>query len=593
MSDLPPSPKGFTRDLDKCCPPEQTVARAKAAFARFGRGILAETRRIDTGRLGIPVFLCAAGPGAQAVMPSRKQMGKGASPAQAHASALMELAERYSFFAFFNAPDRFVTATWSQAEALFGPRLLPLAHMRQSVGETLDDATARDILDLTPWRFAWARDVARGENMAVPADWFKLLNEYNGASAGNSPVEATLQGACELIERHVCAGIDRTRPTLPTIDPTRCADPVFHELMSAFTRQGIRVWLKDLSCGLPAPTVGVLAYDPATFPERSEIVFTAGTATSPAKAAIRALTEVAQLAGDFETGSRYEPSGLPKWGRLDDAAWLLCGPSRTLAELPCPAANDMGHELTLLARELLAQGFTLYSLDTTHPELDLPTQYAFVPGFSFRERTPQASLALFTGRVLAEQAAPETARAGLARLAALCPKAPFLPFYRGLLALRLGDTDGAILLFSQAEPLQKRAEDQALAAFYQAYALTRQDAWTAAEPHLDRALDLCPDVKEYSNLRGVARFKAGRYAEAAADFQTSLALDPGSAMDLANLGLCQLRLGERQPAARSLRAALSLDPELDFARDHLNRLTETDKDQPAQTEKPERNRAKT
>ncbi|MFP5259511.1 MAG: YcaO-like family protein, partial [Acidobacteriota bacterium] len=380
-------PKGYTVDQDKTISPAETVARAKEAFARLGAGVLAETKRIDTGRLGIPVFLSICGEEARAVMPTRKQMGKGASPEQAEASALMELAERYSFFSFWRDEERFVPATWSEAEAHFGEALVPLAVIRASVGETISDADARRILDLLPWRFGLVRDVAQGKDVAVPLDWFKILNEFNGSSAGNCFEESVLQGACELVERHVCAVIDRTRPTLPTIDPASLDDPVLQKLLAAFTSQGIKVWLKDFTLDMPVPTVGAIAYDPGTFPHASEIVFTAGTASSPAKAAIRALTEVAQLAGDFESLSNYEASGLPKFTSLAQAAWVTEGPLVPLASLPGIARDDIAEELAELAAALAERGFPLYTVDTTHPGLGLSANYNVVPGFQFRERT--------------------------------------------------------------------------------------------------------------------------------------------------------------------------------------------------------------
>lgn len=569
---LAPRPKGYTVDQDKICPPAATVARARDAFARLGAGILAETRRIDTGRLGIPVFMSICGEEARAVMPTRKQMGKGASPEQAEASALMELAERFSFFSFWRDAGRFVTATWSEAEAHFGPAMPPLSLIRHSVGEQLSDADTRRILDLVPWRFALARDVARDADVAVPLDWFKILNEFNGSSAGNCFEESVLQGACELVERHVCAVIDRDRPCLPTIDPVGIDDPVLAGLLEAFTREGIQVWLKDMSLGMPVPTVGAIAYDPATFPHASEIVFTAGTAASPAKAAIRALTEVAQLAGDFETASNYEASGLPKFTNLADAAWVMAGPVVALAGLPSIERPDIAEELATLAGALDALGHPLFTVDTTHPDLGLPANYNFVPGFAFRERTPAASLGLFTGRLLAEEADPATADAGLATLAEIYPSAPFVPFFEGLLSLRLDDPEAALAQFACAEALQPRAEDQALAAFYQAHALSRLGRFEEIVPILDRAVALSPEVKEYFNLRGVARFKAGDYQSAAVDFEAALALDAGSAMDLANLGLCQLRLGRTDLAVHYLENALELDPGIDFARKQLDAL---------------------
>lgn len=567
-------PKGHTLELDKICPPAETVARAREAFARLGRGVLAETRRIDTGRLGIPVYMSLCGESARAVMPTRKQMGKGATPIQAEASALMELAERFSFFSYFADEDRFACATWSQAEAFFGPALLPAELMAASVSDPADAATARRILDLYAWDFVLARDVAAGTEVAVPLDWFKLLNEFNGSSAGNCFEESVLQGACELIERHVCAVIDRDRPALPTIDPASCHDPVLRELLAAFERTGVRVLLKDFSLGMPAPTVGAIAYDPATFPQASEIVFTAGTASSPAKAAIRALTEVAQLAGDFETSSNYEASGLPKFTRLEEADWLMAGPTAPLDSLPDVSAPDIAAELAALAERMAERGQPLFTVDTTHPELGLSANYNFAPGLLFRERTPAAGLGLFTGRMLAERADPETARQGLAELAQIVPDAAYLPFFEGVLALRQNDPEGALAGFARAEALESRDEDRALAAFYQAHALSLLGRHAETPPLLDRAIALSPEVKEYYNLRGVARFKAGDYAAAAADFQAALDQDAGSAMDLANLGLCLERLGQTEMAAHHLHAALTLDPDIGFAREALSRLRE-------------------
>lgn len=575
LKGLSARPKAYALDQDKICPPSETVARAKAAFAALGSGVLAETRRIDTGRLGIPVFLSLCGETARAVMPTRKQMGKGASPEQAEASALMELAERFSFFSFWADHGRCVTATWSEAEARFGHRLVPLSLIRHSVGEAIEDDAARRVLDLVPWRFALARDVATGQDVALPLDWFKILNEFNGSSAGNCFEESVLQGACELVERHVCAVIDRDRMELPTIDPATCHDPVLARLLNAFAREGVRVWLKDFSLGMPVPTVGAIAYDPATFPDASEIVFTAGTAASPAKAAIRALTEVAQLAGDFETSSNYEASGLPKFRTLDEAAWVLAGPTAPLADLPDIAGDDIAAELATLAERLQALGHPLLTVDTTHPELGLPANYNIVPGFAFRERTPAASLGLFTGRILAEQAAPAVAEKGLAALAEIYPDAPFVPFFEGLLALRLGDAGGALHRFAVAEALHPLAEDQALAAFYQAHALSQLGRFEDLPPLLDRAIALSPEVKEYYNLRGVARFRAGQFEAAAEDFAAALELDAGSAMDLANLGLCQMRLGHAALAVHHLGAALDLDPDIAFARQALAELAAT------------------
>lgn len=566
--------KTYTKDQDKAVSPQETVARVKDKLAAHGRQILQETRRIDTGRLGIPVFLSVCGEDARAVMPTRKQMGKGASPEQAEASALMELVERYSFFTHWNTPANFVEARYSEAEngAVQGD-VMSLERILQSVGEELPLEQARKVMDLVSWRFHPATDLTNGREEAIPMDWFKTLGEFNGTSAGNTQEESILQGGCELVERHVCAVIDREQPTIPTISLESCRDDaVLADLIDKFKQNGIKVWFKDFTMGMPVPTVGAMAYDPSTHPGLSEIVFTAGTAASPAKAAIRALTEVAQLGGDFETGAIYEASGLSKFKDMDEAAWLLEGPEVSLDSLPSVEGRNIRHELEQLCIGLGEQGYALYSLDTSDPELELCAHYNIVPGFAFRERDPNASLGLFVGRIISEKSDIDEARTGLAALREVYGDAHFVPFFEGMLALREGDYFNAIELFETAEPLQPDADNMALAAFYSSYALTLVEDWKNAIPGLDRALELCPEHKEFYNLRGVCKFKMENYEAAAADFSAALDLDRGSVMDLANLGICCKYLGQKEKAVDFLSTALEIDPTLDFARKHLEEL---------------------
>lgn len=570
--ELRPCPKAYTRDLDKCVSPRQTIERVRQALADSGLDVLAETRRVDTGRLGIPVYLSVCGRDARRIMPTRKQMGKGSSAEQAQASALMELMERYAFFSFWEARPHMVTASWQEAEQRFGSELMPVEEILRSVDDSLAPDAAREVLSTVRWSFYPATRLVDGQTVWTPLDWFKLLGEFNGTSAGNSTEESLLQGLSELVERHVCCRIDRERPTTPTIDMDSLGDPVLADLCRRFVAQGIRLVLKDFSLGMPLPTVAALAWDPATFPERSEIVFTAGTASSPAKAAIRAVTEVAQLAGDFCTNACYEASGLSKFERLEDIDWLLDGPVVPLNSLPGVEAPDIRDEL-LAAIHGLAP-VTVYAVDVSHPALRIPAHYSMAPGLAFRERDRNQSLGLFVGRKLAEEAGEAEALAGLDVLERHYPGAHFLPFFRGMLALRADRHEEARRRFSEAAACQPDDDATALAHFYAGYAATLCGDWDAARAPLAEACALCPDMKEYGNLLGVANFRTGRYAEAAEAFRAVLRVDKGSVMDMANLGVCCKLLGQRDDARRYLEAALELDDSLDFARRHLDELLE-------------------
>jgi ribosomal protein S12 methylthiotransferase accessory factor len=573
MITLGSCPKAYHKDLDKACSPQETVARVKQALARSGRSILAENRRIDTGRLGIPVYMSICGDDARAVMPGRKQMGKGTSPQQAEASALMELMERYGFFTFWNQQSHFTSMTWNQAVEAFGQDLMPIEEIIHSVSDTCTPRQAAATLDLVPWQFCHVLDLNSGRQVMAPLDWFRQLNEYNGSSAGNTDAESILQATCELVERHVSAIADRDHPVLPTISVEDHDDPVLVELLNKFVAQGIKVFLKDMTCGMPLPTVAALAYDPATFPHQSEIVFTAGTATSPAKAAIRALTEVAQLAGDFESKTTYEPSGLSKYNHLEDIAWITKGPDCTLDDLPHMASRDIAQELQQVVQALGRRGFTVYSVATTLPDLGIPTHYTFIPGFAFRERTPHASIGMLTGKKIVATAPPNEAPDKLDRLEELFPNAHFLPFYRAQLAMNQGDFARAQNLFAFSEEVQPDDETRALSAFYQGHCLTLQEQWAEAIPHLKRAISLDDEVKEYHNLYGVCLFKLDAFDMAAPCFQKALSLDAGSAMDMANLGLCHAKTGKTSEAITCLQEAVTMDPSIEFAWKYLVDLT--------------------
>ncbi len=572
MITLKSCPKAHNHELDKALAPQETVEKVRAKLNNIDLDILSETKRIDVGRLGIPVYLSTCGESARQIMPTRKQMGKGATAIQAEASALMELMERFSFFSFWENTPNCVIATWSEARARFGDALIPTSHILQSVNDNISTQAAEEIMNLLPWQFFPCTDLVNMREVWAPLNWFKKLGEFNGTSAGNTEEESLLQGLCELVERHVCCLIDREQLICKTIDQEHIDDPVLKELLQAFKREGIDIIIKDFSLNMPVPTVGAVAYDKKTHPQSSEIVFTAGTASTAAKAAIRAVTEVAQLGGDFCTSACYEASGLSKFENLNDIEWLQQGDICKLTDLPSLAEDDILFELQSLIQSLNNLGFVSYAISTMHPSVGVHTHYSFVPGLAFRERDKNQSLGLFVGRILAEECDTEQAEFGLNLLEKHYKNAHFIPFFRGMLALRQDNYAAAHDFFAQACPLQPENDARGLAAFYAAYSLTLAEKWQDAIPFLDKAITYCPDMKEYWNLRGVAYFKQKDYAKAAQDFEAVLRIDKGSCMDIANLGLCHKFMGNIDEARHYLSEALELDPNLEFARKHLEEI---------------------
>ena len=575
MINLISTPKGYATDQDKLQTPEQTLASVKEKLNSLNLDILSTTKRIDINRLGIPVFLSICGNDAKKIMPTRKQMGKGASLEQAEASALMELMERYGFFSFWQRLPNCTTCTYSEAEKKFGNDIISLEEIIKACHDNITPAQARRILDMREWRFFPATRITDQRTVYLPLDLFKQLGEFNGSSAGNNDVESILQGSCELVERHVCAIVDKQHCPIPTIDQSSINDPILLELLDKFHKNGVEIILKDASLGMPVPTVIALAKDGTTFPISSEIVLTAGTSTSPTKAAIRAITEVAQLAGDFCTSACYEASGLPKYSLWSETAWLRRGAVVSIDTLPDISQNDMLEELLTFAKQLNTQEFNLYSISTTNPDTMVPSHYNIVPGFQFRERDKNASLGLFAGRMISEQENLEKATAALQILEEIYPCNHFVPFFQGMLCMRQGNLAQSRDFFSKAEPLQPESEALALVSFYLGYTHTLEDNWQLAEPYLQKAAKLCPDMKEYLNLLGVCFFKQEKYAKAAEQFESILnTLDKGSVMDMQNLGVCHYKLGNREKSIHFLSSALEIDSGLQAAATYLEKALE-------------------
>ncbi len=560
--------KGYTYDQDKLLTPQETIARVRERLARLDLKILQETMRIDSGRLDIPIYISLLGVDARRVVPTQKQMGKGATPVQSEASALMELVERFSFFSYLQEGP----LVYTRARELPG-QVLGFSYLARSLFDYSQEAlAAAGLYEDWPLYFVPATNLTTGAPVYLPLHWFYLIEEYNGPAAGNCPEEAVLQALCEVVERHVGSVISHERRSTPGLDPDSVTDAAARELLAKFQRNGIKVYLRDFSLDTGIPTVAALAYDPATFPQESEIVFTAGTTTDPTKSLIRALTEVAQLAGDFHRRTSYRPT-LPKYRTLEEAAYLMePGPLKPLNSLPNLSHPNLKEEIGNCLSALSRLHLEVLAVEVTHPAIGIPAVYVLIPGTHFLDRTRNTNVIFHLAKVAALYAPPQDALAALNKLNLRFPERFDVHFFLGLTLEHLGRPDLALQHFQRSLELNPPAHE--IPSIFVHLGACHKDLgdYPAAVAALEQAQALDPGLKEAHHLLGFCFFKLEDHQQAVACFEKVIELDPGSAIDYANLGINLARLGHQKEAAFVLRQALDLDSSLDFASKALREL---------------------
>ena len=565
--------KGYTLDQDKIFPPEETVRRFKERLKKVRLDILEGTVRIDNGRLGVPVYFSICGKDAELTIGTKKQMGKGGTPHQAEASAVMELAERFSFFSFGRNPKNFIIEKYRN---LIKDHTLSFDSIALSVHDDSEDlGKAREVFSSLPLKWTWGYNLTRNQEMLVPFDWFRTINEFNGPSAGNCAEEAILQGICEVVERHVSSVISRNKMKTDALDLDTATDTLVSRVIRNYRNAGVQLHVSDFSLDTGIPTVGVLAYDPTTFPEKSEIVWTAGTTPDPQKSLSRALTEVAQLAGDFNTRSNYVASGLPKFRNLDEAHFIIHPEEKKgIFTLPNLSNDNIKIEIENCLSALSCVGLEVIAIDIMHPGLKIPAFYTIIPGAHFRERATGTSVGMFAAKILTENHPPERAVLELSRMDALMPGKYYLKFFLGSCYLALNEPEKGLKILDTALALEPKDQDIPSIYSYMAQCLKEMGKYREAIKMLEKAERLDKERTDIYNLMGFCHFKLKEHEKAIECFQKVLELDPSSAIDYANIASNYRDMGKKEAAITYYRLALEMDPTIDFARESLNRLQE-------------------
>ncbi|MCJ7616624.1 MAG: YcaO-like family protein, partial [Desulfobacterales bacterium] len=388
--------------------------------------------------------------------------------------------------------------------------------------------------------------------------------------------EAICQGMCEVVERHVSSIISHKKLKVPLINADSATDPMTVELIQKYRNAGIRIYISDFSLNTGIPTVGVLAYDPLTFPKTSEIVWTAGTTLNPQKSLNRALTEVAQLAGDFNTSSNYIASGLPKFKEIKEAEFIINSKNEVnINSLPDLSDNNIKVEIENCISTLKEKGMEVIVINTMNPKLGIPAFYTIIPGAHFRERALGNSICMFTAKLIAETIDPKTAIGKLKRIEEILPDKYYIKFYLGSCHLAMNNLETAIDYFTSSLELEPTEQDMPSIYSYMGVCLKDMGEYRNAISVLMKGKEFDSDRTDIFNLMGFCYFKLREHERAIDCFKKVLRINPSSAIDYANIASNYREMGKLDKAIQYYETALAIDPGIDFARYNLEKLLTT------------------
>jgi len=370
--------------------PSETLEKILPLLAAAGMDPLEDITQKDN--IGIPVFSIAR----QNTAHGKKKVynGKGPTPEQAKASAIMEAMERYS--AELRDSDEIIYGTLDEA---------------MGTGLTLDPAEM--ILPLRTLNYyrneviAWCRgyEMFRGEDIWVPAcavyhpyfpdgDMQLFRFHTNGIASGNTMEEAILHATLELIERDAWSICEhREKANADVI----ADDPLCEELIKRFNDNGVEIHLKDLTSDIGIPTIGAAADDVRT-KDPELLTIGVGTHLNPKIAAVRALTEVAQSRTTHKHGSKInaklqkisQEMGYETIKKVNRVWYSNSGRSMKLSEMKRLDTPYVLDDIEVVFDHLVNAGFDkVVAVDITRPEVMVPSVRMIIPYLEVSTMDPE------------------------------------------------------------------------------------------------------------------------------------------------------------------------------------------------------------
>lgn len=293
--------KPYFEGTHRLARPEETLARIQPHLSAIGVTRCADVTGLD--RIGIPVF-CAIRPQGKMIQVTN---GKGLRAIDARVSALMEATEIFHAENSAEPPLRAtLRAMIGAGKTVIHPETLP--HFRS------------DGYFSPEFMIGWikAEELLTGQETWLPASAVyctsPMLHDFssNGLASGNDVTEATLHALYELIERDAISRLCING--IVAVDSGRCVcvdlatvtDDLMIGLIERLAGADIKLVLIRVESGVPIHAFWAVLLDRNPFSHCSTVNIGYGAHVSPAVAAIRAVTEGAQVRLAYIHGARED-----------------------------------------------------------------------------------------------------------------------------------------------------------------------------------------------------------------------------------------------------------------------------------------------
>ena len=377
---LHPSPKQYVFDQSKAAVPVNTVEKALAALKKLPK---LEGIEIAEAISEIPSYLHTV-----VSLEGLNTCGKGLTPEQSRASAIMEYAERYSWNNFDKKGYKgYVEASYEEIKETKVRTVKEDYFLCNFTGISNKYPLLKKIKQI-PMKWIKGFSLTHKDDFYYPISWHNHVFGSNGLAAGNTMEEALTQALCEVIERENVYRFVVEKELADDIILASIKHPAIIKTLGEAASAGIEIILKDITFDLGVPSF--IAYGSNSKYKDTLLSKGVGHGTypGPEQAAARALSEYFQafsLCHDDikKRGPDLVAEPNKHYGFLvtyPHDIFYKCGRKKPLSDVKDLSKNDFRDEVEMLVDILAKKGYETVTINKTHPELGIPVVRVFVPG---------------------------------------------------------------------------------------------------------------------------------------------------------------------------------------------------------------------